>query len=66
MSSPAIGPLAQPVFVLPGHENVAVEQVVETRPTYLVVEKAGRVGIVADLADRGTATLSLSSNGWCP
>lgn len=39
------------MFVLPGHENVAVEQVAETRPAYLVVEKDGCVGIVADLAD---------------
>ena len=38
-------------FVMPGHENVAVEEVVETMPTYLVVEKDGHAGIVADFAD---------------
>jgi len=38
-------------FVVPGHENVAVEEVVETQPTYLVVEKDGHAGIVADMAD---------------
>jgi hypothetical protein len=38
-------------FVLPGHENVAVEVVVETLPTHLVVEKDGHAGIVADMAD---------------
>jgi hypothetical protein len=38
-------------FVLPGHENAEVEQVVETRAAYLVVEKDGHAGIVADLAD---------------
>ena len=38
-------------FVVPGHENVAVEKVVETMPTYLVVEKDGHAGIVADFAD---------------
>jgi hypothetical protein len=38
-------------FVMPGHENVAVEEVVETMPTYLVVEKDGHAGVVADFAD---------------
>jgi hypothetical protein len=38
-------------FVVPGHENVAVEEVVETWPSYLVVEKDGRAGLVADLAN---------------
>ena len=38
-------------FVVPGHENLAVEEVVETWPSYLVVEKGGRAGLVADLAD---------------
>ena len=37
-------------FVISGHE-AAVEQVVETRAAYLVVEKNGHAGIVADLAD---------------
>ncbi len=38
-------------FVVPGHENVAVELVVERRPTYFVVEKDGTAGVVAELAD---------------
>jgi hypothetical protein len=33
-------------FVVPGHENVAVEEVVETESTYLVVEKDGHAGRV--------------------
>jgi hypothetical protein len=37
--------------VVAGHENTSVEHVVETRPTYLVVEKHGRAGIDADRAD---------------
>jgi hypothetical protein len=38
-------------FVVPGHENVAVEEVVETWPSCLVLEKDGRAGLVAALAD---------------
>jgi hypothetical protein len=38
-------------FVMPGHEDVAVELVVEVQPTYVVVEKDGHAGIVADNAD---------------
>jgi hypothetical protein len=38
-------------FVAPGHENVAVEEVVETHPTFLIVEKDGHAGIVAEMAD---------------
>jgi len=38
-------------FVTPGHENITVELVVETHPRYLVVEKDGPAGIVAELAD---------------
>jgi hypothetical protein len=38
-------------FVVPGHEKREVEVVVETRPTYLVVEKDGLAGFVADEAD---------------
>ena len=38
-------------FVVPGHEQREVEVVVETRPTYLVVEKDGLAGFVADEAD---------------
>ena len=38
-------------FVVPGHENAEVEVVVETRPTYFVVEKDGHAGVVADRAD---------------
>jgi hypothetical protein len=38
-------------FVKPGHEDVAVELVVETQPGYVVVEKDGHAGIVAYFAD---------------
>lgn len=38
-------------FVAPGHENIAVELVVETRSNYVVVEKDGTAGIVAADAD---------------
>ena len=38
-------------FVAPGHENIEVELVVETKPTYSIVEKDGPAGVVAELAD---------------
>ena len=38
-------------FVVPGHENVAIEVVVETTPKYVVVEKDGHAGAVAEHAD---------------
>jgi hypothetical protein len=38
-------------FVVPGHEKHGVEVVVETQPTYLVVEKDSLAGFVADEAD---------------
>jgi len=38
-------------FVAPGHENVEVELVVETTPTFSIVEKDGAAGVVAELAD---------------
>lgn len=34
-----------------GHENVAVELVVETMPAYRIVEKDGAAGVVAELED---------------
>lgn len=34
-------------LVRPGHENVALELVVEERPGYVIVEKDGMAGIVA-------------------
>lgn len=34
-------------FVKPGHQNVEVELVVETRPGYVFVEKDGAAGIIA-------------------
>ena len=37
--------------VVPGHENIEVELVVETARSYNVVEKDGTAGIVADLSD---------------
>jgi hypothetical protein len=38
-------------FVVPGHENIEVELVVERNPTFFVVEKDGHAGIDADHAD---------------
>ena len=37
--------------IVPGHENIEVELVVETSRHYSVVEKDGAAGIVADLSD---------------
>ena len=39
-------------IVKPGHERPAVERVVETRDGYLVVEKIGGAGAVAERAAR--------------
>jgi hypothetical protein len=38
-------------FVVPGHEDVAVELVIETQPGFVIVEKDGHAGIVAEHAD---------------
>jgi hypothetical protein len=38
-------------LVVPGHEKRDMEVVIETQPTYLVVEKDGLAGFVADEAD---------------
>lgn len=38
-------------FVVPGHEDPLLELVVQTKPTYLVVEKDGHAGNVAEAAD---------------
>jgi hypothetical protein len=38
-------------FVVPGHQNIEVELVVETQSGFVIVEKDGHAGIVADLAD---------------
>lgn len=38
-------------FVLPGHEDPAVEDVVETTPQYVVVEKIGVASEIAEAAD---------------
>jgi hypothetical protein len=38
-------------FVVPGHQDVAVEVVVEAREGFVIVEKDGHAGIVAELAD---------------
>ena len=39
-------------FVMtPGHENPAIETVVEQTPDYVVVEKRGEAGEVADASD---------------
>jgi hypothetical protein len=37
--------------VLPGHENPAVETVIDQTPDYIVVEKRGEAGLVADASD---------------
>jgi hypothetical protein len=38
-------------IVYPGHERLDVEVVVETQPAYLVVQKVGEAGEVAEAAD---------------
>ena len=38
-------------LVAPGHEHLDVEVVVDTQPTYLVVQKVGEAGRVAEAAD---------------
>jgi len=38
-------------IVIPGHERLEVETVVETRPGYLVVEKLDQAGEAADATD---------------
>ncbi|MFL5822238.1 MAG: hypothetical protein ACJ764_02225 [Solirubrobacteraceae bacterium] len=38
-------------IVAPGHERLDVEVVVETQPTYLVVQKVGEAGETAEAAD---------------
>lgn len=38
-------------IVAPGHERLDVEVVVETRPTYLVVQKVGEAGETAAATD---------------
>ena len=38
-------------FVVPGHEQSEVEVVIERQPTYLVVEKDGLAGVVAEETD---------------
>ena len=38
-------------LVAPGHERLDVEVVVDTKPTYLVVQKVGEAGRAAEAAD---------------
>jgi len=38
-------------FVLPGHENVTVELVVAEHPSFLIVQKDGAAGVLAELED---------------
>ena len=38
-------------FVTPGHQNVEVEVVVELQSGFVIVEKDGHAGVVADFAD---------------
>jgi hypothetical protein len=38
-------------MVAPGHERREVEVVVETQPNYLVVQKVGEAGSIAEEAD---------------
>lgn len=42
-------------FVLPGHEDRAIEDVVETTPRYVVVEKIGVAREIAESADPRSA-----------
>ena len=37
--------------VMPGHEDIELERVVSVQPAYLVVEKDGVAGLVAEAAD---------------
>jgi len=39
-------------FVLPGHEDPKLERIVEKPPAYLIVEKTGLAGKVAEQTDR--------------
>lgn len=39
-------------LVLPGHQDPQLEQVVETYPAYLIVEKIGAAGQVAEQTER--------------
>lgn len=38
-------------FVVPGHQNAEVERVVETHTAFVIVEKYGEAGIVAEQED---------------
>jgi hypothetical protein len=38
-------------IVLPGHEDPALERVIETHGSYLIVEKTGAAGQVAEQTD---------------
>lgn len=38
-------------FIVPGHESPMIERIVEQHETYVVVEKMGVAGAVADAAD---------------
>jgi len=38
-------------LLVPGHEDIEIEQVVEARAAYVVVEKDGVAGLVADAED---------------
>src|SRR5437016_2430402 len=40
-------------LVLPGHEDDMVESIVDTHPNYLIVEKTGAAGQVAEQAHDG-------------
>lgn len=39
-------------ILLPGHQDPQLDQVIETHPNYLIVEKTGEAGDVAERADR--------------
>jgi hypothetical protein len=38
-------------FVTPGHQNAELELVVETMATFVIVEKDGAAGIIAEFSD---------------
>ena len=41
-------------FMIPGHEQTDIEEVVEHRDSYVVTEKFGRAGEIAEEADTST------------
>lgn len=53
-------------FVTPGHENVEIELVVGSQPTFSIVEKDGAAGTVAEFADPRDGDPPLASRLQAP